>query len=98
MSQSVKGPTRGFGSGHDLMAHEFKPCVGLCVDSAEPPWDSISLKINKLKKGGEEGRTVDFPAFYELHTDPSQETVVPNSKTSLLFKKEQFLLNIFLNL
>ena len=25
-----------FGSGHDLTVHEFKPCIGLCVDSSEP--------------------------------------------------------------
>ena len=24
-AQWVKGPTRGFSSGHDLMVHEFKP-------------------------------------------------------------------------
>ena len=34
--QSVKGPTLGFGSGHDLTAHESEPRVGLCADSVEP--------------------------------------------------------------
>ena len=34
MAQSVKRPN--FGSGRDLMGHEFKPHVGLCADSLEP--------------------------------------------------------------
>ena len=25
-----------FGSGHDLMVHEFQPHIGLCADSSEP--------------------------------------------------------------
>ena len=61
MAQSVKRPTLGFGSGHDLTVHEFKSHVGLCIDSAEPVWDSVSLprpcsrvfslsNINKLQK------------------------------------------------
>ena len=59
VTQSVKCLILGFGSGHDLMVHGFKPCVGLCTDSSEPAWDSLSpphalslslslsLKINK---------------------------------------------------
>ena len=43
VAQSVKHPTLGFGSGHDLMVHEFGPCIGLCADSEEPAWDSLSL-------------------------------------------------------
>ena len=43
MAQSVKHPTLGFGSGHDLMVCEFEPLVGLHSDSAEPAWDSLSL-------------------------------------------------------
>ena len=31
---SVKHPTLGFGSGHDLMVCEFEPHVGLCADGA----------------------------------------------------------------
>ena len=38
----VKHPTFYFSSGHDLMVHEFKPCVGLCTESREPAWDSVS--------------------------------------------------------
>ena len=35
--QSVKHPTLDFGSGHNLMVHEFEfePHVGLCTDSKE---------------------------------------------------------------
>ena len=59
--QSVKRPTLGLGSRHDLIVGEFKPRVGLCADSMKPAWDSLSpspsasppeapslsLKINK---------------------------------------------------
>ena len=62
VAQSVKHPILGFGSGHDLKVHEFKPHVGLCTDSVEPAWDlslplflplpppTFSLSENKLKK------------------------------------------------
>ena len=33
VAQSVKHLTS---SGHDLMVHQFEPCVGLCADSSEP--------------------------------------------------------------
>ena len=36
VAQSVKHLTLGFGSGHDLMVHEFEPHIRLCVDSSEP--------------------------------------------------------------
>ena len=36
MAQSVKRLTLDFGSGHDLVVPEIKPCVQLCTDSAEP--------------------------------------------------------------
>ena len=32
--QSVKHPTPDLGSGHDLIACEFEPRVGLCADSS----------------------------------------------------------------
>ena len=35
LSGSV-GKAPNFGSGHDLMIHEFDPCVRLCADSLEP--------------------------------------------------------------
>ena len=55
VAHSVKCPTLGFCSGHGLTVYEIKPCIELCVDSAEPAWDSLflsaslslSLKINK---------------------------------------------------
>ena len=63
MAQSVKCQALDFSSGHDVMVLNFKPCVGLCVDSAEPTWGSLSPslplpdscfflshEINKLKK------------------------------------------------
>ena len=39
MPGSVKHLDLGFGSGHDLMVHEFEPHIGLSVVA----WDSISL-------------------------------------------------------
>ena len=48
-AQSIKHPTL---SGHDLTVRGIKPQIGLCADSVEPDWDSVSLslKISKLKK------------------------------------------------
>ena len=46
MTQSVKLLTLGFGSGHDLMVLEIKTCIGLCTDSAEPAWDSLSFSVS----------------------------------------------------
>ena len=43
VAQSGKRPTLGLGSGHDLTVHEIEPHVGLCADSVEPAWDSLSL-------------------------------------------------------
>ena len=34
--------TLDFGSGHDLSVLGIEPSVGLCADSAEPAWDSLS--------------------------------------------------------
>ena len=42
MAQSVKRPTLGFGSGHDLTVRGFEPRVGLCADSMGPAWDPLS--------------------------------------------------------
>ena len=46
MAQSVKHPTLGFSSGHDLWVHELEPSVGLCADSVEPTWDSLSPSLS----------------------------------------------------
>ena len=40
---SVKCLTLGFGSGHDLMVHEFELRVGLCADSSETGILSLPL-------------------------------------------------------
>ena len=48
MAQSVKCPTLGFGSGHDLRIREtelFEPCVGLYTVSAGA-WDSLSPSLS----------------------------------------------------
>ena len=45
MAQSVKRPSLGLGSGHDLTVHEFEPRIGLCADSVDPAWDSLSLPL-----------------------------------------------------
>ena len=44
--QSVKHPTLDFDSGHGLMVCEIKPHIGLCADSAEPAWDSVSFSLS----------------------------------------------------
>uniref|UniRef100_A0ABI7WC15 KRAB domain-containing protein n=1 Tax=Felis catus TaxID=9685 RepID=A0ABI7WC15_FELCA len=36
-------PTPNFGSGHDPVVYEIEPCVGLCAESVEPAWDSLSF-------------------------------------------------------
>ena len=45
MAQSVKYLTLDFSSDHDLIIHELEPCMGLCTNSAEPIWDSLSLLL-----------------------------------------------------
>ena len=46
MAQWVKHPTLDFGSGHDLLVRGIEPRVGLCTDSAEPAWDSLSPSLS----------------------------------------------------
>ena len=46
MAQLVKGLTLDFGSGHDLVVHEFEPLIRFCADSAEPAWGSLSLPLS----------------------------------------------------
>ena len=43
---SVKRLTLAFGSGHDLTVCEFELPIGLCADSPEPAWDSLSLCLS----------------------------------------------------
>ena len=45
VAQLVKRLALDFGSGHDLMVREFESRVGLCADSAEPAWDSLSRSL-----------------------------------------------------
>ena len=59
--KSVKRQTLDLGSGHDLVICEIKPRAGLCADSAEPAWDSLSApsllslsQNNKHKKKKEQ--------------------------------------------
>ena len=42
VAQSVKCLTVDFCSGHDLMVRKIEAHVGLCTDSVEPAWDSLS--------------------------------------------------------
>ena len=42
VAQLVKHLTLGFDSGHDLTVQEWKPCIGLCANSVDPAWDSLS--------------------------------------------------------
>ena len=42
---SIKHPTLDLGSGRDLTVPGFEPRVGLCIDSAEPAWDSLSVSL-----------------------------------------------------
>ena len=46
VSQSVRRPTLDFGSGHDLTVHEIELHVGLCTDSVDPAWDSLSHSLS----------------------------------------------------
>ena len=43
VAQWVKCAALDCGSGQDLAVREFKPCVGLCADGAEPAWGSPPL-------------------------------------------------------
>ena len=46
MAESVKHLTLDFGSRHGLMIRGIEPHVGLCADSVEPAWDSLSLSVS----------------------------------------------------
>ena len=46
MAQAVKRLTLDFSSGHDLTVCETEPRVGLCNDSTEPAWDSLSPSLS----------------------------------------------------
>ena len=48
MAQSLKCLSLDFGSDHDLTVREFEPHGGLCADSWQPAWDSLSPSLSAL--------------------------------------------------
>ena len=46
VAHSLKRLTFGFDSGHDLTVPEIQPRFGLCADSMEPAWYSLSLPLS----------------------------------------------------
>ena len=46
MAQWVKHLTLDLDAGSNLAVCEFEPRVGLCADSVEPAWDSVSLSLS----------------------------------------------------
>ena len=46
MAQLGRGPTLGFGSRRDLMVVGSSPASGLCADSVEPAWGSVSPSLS----------------------------------------------------
>ena len=46
VARSVKRPTLGFGSGHDVTVHEFGPRIRPCAGSMEPAWDCLSPTLS----------------------------------------------------
>ena len=46
MAQSATSLALDFCSGHDLTVCETEPRVGLCTDSTEPAWDSLSSSLS----------------------------------------------------
>ena len=42
----VKHLTLDLSSGHDLLVHRIEPHFGLCADSEEPAWDSLSPSLS----------------------------------------------------
>ena len=46
MAQSVMHSTLDFGSGHDLLVHEFKSRIWLYADGMQPAWDSVSPSLS----------------------------------------------------
>ena len=46
MAHSVRRITLGFGSGYDLAVLGIQPHTGVCTDSTEPIWDSLSPSVS----------------------------------------------------
>ena len=53
MAQLANCPTLDFCSGHDLTVCRIEPQVGLCADSMEPTWDSLSPRLSLHLPWGE---------------------------------------------
>ena len=52
MAQLVKHLTLDFGSGHDLTVGGIEARDGLCTNSMEPAWDSLSLSLSAFPHAG----------------------------------------------
>ena len=50
MAQSIRHLILDFGSGHDAMVREIKPCIRFYADSMEPAGDSHSLSLLPLPR------------------------------------------------
>ena len=48
VGQSMEHLTLDFSSGHDFRVREMEPHMGLCADSAEPAWNSLSQSLSAL--------------------------------------------------
>ena len=46
VAQLIEHVTPDFGPGHDLTVCGFKTHIGLCADSPEPAWDSLSPSLS----------------------------------------------------
>ena len=46
MAPLVERGILGSGSGHDLLVPGLEPRIGLCADSVESAWDSLSLSLS----------------------------------------------------
>ena len=48
MAQVVECAALDFGLGYDLTVHHTEPCLQLCIDGAQPAWDSVSPSFSAL--------------------------------------------------
>ena len=46
VAQLVKCPALDIGSDHDLIVRGTEPCIGLCADTVDPAWDSLSPSLS----------------------------------------------------
>ena len=46
VAQLIRCQILDLGSDHDLTLWEIEPCIGLCVDSVEPAWDTLSPSLS----------------------------------------------------